>query len=275
VALACSDSPPGRIAATAADAAVSVDASPPDAPPPDARPACTKLFGQPTENTGLGPESCGGDCPCTGHVPTTFTDAEVEALKDRVLLNPPAPLPDDPYQTPELYPDQADRFCGVVPGDGLSYTLVSYDSIAALEVAGATLTHHGACGRCSSLEDLAVYVSRGDLAGPVRGCGIGGFIANQEQSIACLRLLGFTAACAEIWFHNTEATRSRCLEECLGNLDADYHLPDGSLNPCIQCDEDQAGAIFKAVAGRSRRRSGLPSALCRPCQTVAPVTHSY
>ena len=49
----CSDSPTGSIAATAADAAVSVDASPPDAPPPDARPACTKLFGEPTDNTGI------------------------------------------------------------------------------------------------------------------------------------------------------------------------------------------------------------------------------
>ena len=276
VIIACSSSPPTTgIAAMAADAAVSVDASPPEPPPPDAAPACTTLFGEPTENTGLGPESCGSSCPCTGHVPTEFSEAAVDDLKKRVLLNPPAPLPGDPYQTPELYPDEPDRLCGVIPGQGNTYSLASFDSLVELEASGATLTHHGACGRCSSLEDLAVYASRGDLAGPVRGCGIGGFIATHEQSVACLRLLGFTAACAEIWFYNTEATRSECLSECLGQLDATYHLEDGSLNPCIQCDEVKAGPIFKAVAGRSRRRSGLPSALCRPCETVAPVTHEY
>ena len=54
-----------------------------------------------------------------------------------------------------------------------------------------------------------------------------------------------------------------------------YHTPDGALNPCIQCDEDESGPVFKAVAGRTRRNSGLASALCRPCESVASVTHQY
>jgi hypothetical protein len=39
--------------------------------------------------------------------------------------------------------------------------------------------------------------------------------------------------------------------------------------------EVQSGPVFKAVAGRTRRNSGLPNALCRPCSEVTPLEHSY
>jgi hypothetical protein len=29
------------------------------------------------------------------------------------------------------------------------------------------------------------------------------------------------------------------------------------------------------VAGRTRRNSGLPSSICRPCNTIAHLTHQY
>ena len=68
---------------------------------------------------------------------------------------------------------------------------------------------------------------------------------------------------------------SRMLSELSGVFDLPHHLADGSLNPCIQCDEDESGPIFKLVSGRTRRNSGLASGLCRPCETVFPLTHSY
>ncbi len=54
-----------------------------------------------------------------------------------------------------------------------------------------------------------------------------------------------------------------------------YQLPDGALNPCLQCDEDRSGPVFKAVAGRTRRNTGIASALCRPCDEVSPLVHRY
>jgi len=36
-----------------------------------------------------------------------------------------------------------------------------------------------------------------------------------------------------------------------------------------------SGPVFKAVAGRTRRNSGLASALCRPCESVYPLEHVY
>jgi hypothetical protein len=65
------------------------------------------------------------------------------------------------------------------------------------------------------------------------------------------------------------------MEICTALLADPYNTPDGGLNACLQCDEDNRGAVFKAMAGRTRRNSGLATAICRPCDTVAPVIHSY
>ena len=44
--------------------------------------------------------------------------------------------------------------------------------------------------------------------------------------------------------------------------------PECELNECLQCDEDNAGPIFTAFGGRTRRRSGLKSEIVRPCDSI-------
>ena len=44
------------------------------------------------------------------------------------------------------------------------------------------------------------------------------------------------------------------------------------LNDCLQCDEDHSGPIFQLIAGRTRRNSGLLSAIARPCKSIANIT---
>jgi hypothetical protein len=141
--------------------------------------------------------------------------------------------------------------------------------------AGATPTHYGACGRCSSLANLAVYMKYPDLTGPVRDCGVKGLNGDEAAQLACIEALGFEHPCAQIWSYNTDHTRAACLDVCIANIAAKYQTEDGALNPCLQCDEDQSGPVFKAVAGRTRRNTGIASALCRPCTEVRPLLHDY
>jgi len=185
-------------------------------------------------------------------------------------------LSDDPYATtPDLSPN-TDTYCGVlVDPQGLDYRLETYDSEADAHAAGAQITHRGTCGQCSSLQNLAVYMANPDLTEPVRDCGLEGIISGEKANIDCLMEIGFDLPCAQIWYYNTKHTRDVCLTECLAKLKAPHHQPDGSLNACLQCDEDHSGDVFKAIAGRTRRNSGLPSALCRPCESVYPVVHDY
>lgn len=237
------------------------------------------LFGVPSARTGLGADQCGPRCASDGE-PTwdapSYTAADLAALRAWTLTEPPALLSDDPYAGPAT-PVPAGAYCGVVRDDLVAqrYHLVTFASRAEAEAAGAVPTHAGVCGLCSSLADLAVYVERPDLTEPVRACGLAYPSGPAEDHLRCLRDLGFTAPCAQIWYFNTVHTRAACLGPCLALLDAPYHQPDGALNACLQCDEDESGAVFKAVAGRTRRNTGVPSAMCRPCDEVERLVHRY
>lgn len=157
------------------------------------------------------------------------------------------------------------------------YRLETFASDADAVAAGAFITHYDACGVCSTLTNLVVYMRNPDLTDPVRQCGINSTIGGMSQNIQCLQDLGFDLPCAQIWYYNTKNTQalSNCFAICVADLNKPYNNPDGTLNDCMLCDEEKSGAVFKAVAGRNRRNTGLPSSMCRPCAEVQPVFHNY
>jgi len=238
-----------------------------------------QLFGRPNETTGLTTEQCTpvcSDCGPQGFEAREFSEAEVEQLRAWRLAEPFDEITLDPYLdvAPSITPESV---CGFVadPEEPLTYRLQTFGSTEEAVAAGAEVTHGGICGVCSTLENLAVYVQYEDLTAPVRQCGLDGIGGGKDSNIACLQELGFDLPCAQIWYFNTENTRNSCFEPCIAALNEPYHLPDGSLNQCLQCDEDNSGTVFKAVAGRTRRNSGLANALCRPCSEVMPLQHRY
>ncbi len=251
------------------------------APPP--ADSCAILFGRPVAATGLSSDQCRPQCTCGGttFAPPTYDDAFAARLvSDWSLENPSDPLTSDPYAPPlpALPEDGPDTVCAVLPTGPAGaiprgYRLGTYASETAARAAGARPTHFGHCGVCSSLENLAVYARVNDLTAPVRDCGIANFAF--DANVTCLRGLGFDLPCAQVWAYNTANTRTQCGSTCFALLSASYHLPDGSLNECLRCDEQKSGAVFKSVAGRTRRNSGIPSALCRPCSETRPLEHAY
>jgi len=236
--------------------------------------SCSVLFGSPTQSTGLGSDVCRPERICDGLEPFTapsYDAAAIAGLRSRTLLNPPPLFPADPYQDPALVPD-AGGVCGVLPADD-GYRLETFSDRGAVEAAGGTITHTGACGACSSLQDLAVYLEQPDLGEAVRQCALLSLGGDMEPTVECITDLGFSEPCAQIWAFNSANTRASCLNPCLAALESPHHEPDGSLNPCLACDEEESGPVFKAVAGRSRRNSGIPSAICRPGESVSAVVH--
>lgn len=234
-----------------------------------------RLFGVPGARTGLGADRCGPSCGCDADRwdAPVYTASDLAALRSWTLVDPPAPLTEDPYARPAA-PVPEGSYCAVLVDEAAgTYRLATFPSRAAAEAAGGRPTHAGVCGLCSPLADLAIYIERPDLTEPVRACGLAYPSGPAEDHIACLRELGFSEPCADIWYFNTVHTRGECLAPCLRELDAPYHLPDGSLNECLACDEAASGAVFKAVAGRTRRNTGVPSAMCRPCEEVERLDH--
>ncbi|MGO8997605.1 MAG: hypothetical protein ACLQVI_30175 [Polyangiaceae bacterium] len=247
--------------------------------------SCGTLFGNPNAQTGLTAAQCQPECACGADVfvPPTYSAAFIQSLLDDwEIATPYAPLTSDPYDDASTPPDDPpEMVCAVLPQGTAAhapqaYTLATYASEQAASEAGAHVTHFGHCGVCSTLANLAVYMRENDLTAPVRACGLAsGGDGGDSADVACLEQLGFDLPCAQAWAYDTDNTRSVCLGTCLASLSDPYNLPDGALSPCIECDEVESGPIFKSVAGRTRRNSGLPNAICRPCSQVQPLVHDY
>jgi hypothetical protein len=242
--------------------------------------SCAVLFGRPNARTGLDASRCRPSCACNGtrFEAPTYDASFLASLTDDWVHATPYPVIDtDPYALPAPS-DVSEAVCAVVPEPAPAsgprrYALVDFASELEARAGGAYPTHFGRCGVCSTLANLAVYVREEDLTEPVRACGLSS--KDREAHVACLQALGFDRPCADIWYWNTLHTRAACLEPCLAALGKPYHDESGDLNACLSCDERESGAVFKAVAGRTRRNSGLPNAMCRPCSEVQPLVHDY
>jgi len=240
---------------------------------------CESLFGNQTTTNGLPEGASQPFCECGGisFSPPEYTESEIEHMASMRLENPIPLLTENPYRSDEPLMVQPGAVCGVLldPADSMAYRLQTFDSEDDALDAGARITHEGNCGACSPLSNLAVYVGNDDLTGPARRCAARSFLVSEEESIACIQEIGFDQACAQMWYFNAINTRRACIGECAFAYNATYHNEDGSLNACIQCDEDESGPVFAAYAGRTRRSSGLPASLARPCSQVAQVVHDY
>jgi len=164
----------------------------------------------------------------------------------------------------------------------VDYELRSFESTAAAANEGFTVTHHGRCGSCSALSDLAVYLVTPDLTTPARQCARRFGMSGKKKCFE--EMLGFTPYCAESWAYNARQTRAQCLGVCIGDYGFFNLLfkrypgenvnESGQLRPCLQCDEDKSGPGFKYSAGRTRRNSGIESAIPRAGSEIYPVDHS-
>jgi len=248
--------------------------NPKDNPPPPL-PSCEgTMFGQPVDATNLDESICKPSCACLNFTSKNFTPAELESLQSWKLSTPLSSLLKNPYE--EDVEEKSEAVCAIVIDDMAQklYSLANFSDAAAAKAAGAFLTHHDECGLCSTLTDFTVYAKDRDIGTFVRNCGLQNALQpNIDSLVACLEGIGFTKPCAQIWAYNTKNTQKHCWDKCI-NLES-YHNSDGTLGECLACDEEISGPVFKAVAGRTRRNTGLASSICRFCDEVKAVEHDY
>ena len=110
-----------------------------------------------------------------------------------------------------------------------------------------------------------------DLTSVGIACGFRG-LTNFTDGIVCYMENGFSEPCARTWMYDTLYTSSKCGQICTSHVvnksPNNLAPPTCYLSPCIQCDEDESGPNFKKFAGRTRRDSGLLSAIVRNCSSL-------
>jgi hypothetical protein len=236
-----------------------------------------------------------GDChcfvseneTCPPKPQTNFSDDLVSGLMGQRLLTDVEGFGDcNPYENPdcaspfdhELGPDSV---CGIHYKDSecTEYHLKTYANWAAAEEAGAHVTHIGACGLCSSTTDLGVYMSVLDMTTRGTKCSQRSIVFGVDEATRCFQDIGYTLGCSQIWAYNARnsAKIGVCLIGCLvvsmSGQPFNGPAPECTLNSCLQCDEEKNGPIFKKYCGRTRRNSGMLSAIARPCDEIAQVRH--
>uniref|UniRef100_A0A7R9W9P1 Uncharacterized protein n=1 Tax=Pseudictyota dubia TaxID=2749911 RepID=A0A7R9W9P1_9STRA len=158
------------------------------------------------------------------------------------------------------------------------YNMTTYNSSQDMLDDGAIMTHWGACGVCSTTQDLATYIDNPDLTGKGQECGIRGLF-NVDDGIKCFEEAGYTTPCAEMWMYNVFNTRDHCFDICIdftffGDGKNSGPPPECRIANCLLCDEEMSGPIFQTEAARSRRRSGLLSKIPRHCENILIVNHT-
>jgi len=198
----------------------------------------------------------------------------VSGLMHTEAVNP-LTIARDPYKDASVKTDSTGPVCGLKFINKTSYTLKTFPSETGAFNSGYRITHFGPCGTCSTLRDLAVYLDHPDLTTPVRRCSA--LVLSKTKTLQCLKNLGFTDSCALTWYYNALNTARACAGSCIYSwiINEPNNNRDGSLNRCLSCDEEKSGPVFKAVAGRTRRSSGLRSAIERREGEIHGVDHRY
>lgn len=199
---------------------------------------------------------------------------QVQLFRQKKHMNEPA-LSDNPYEKP-LPKAKANAVCAIhFEDDKIGYHTKTYADKTSAEKKHGIVTHMGPCGTCSSLQDLAVYLEKPDLTKPGKKCAMLSWL--KSASVLCFKRIGFSEPCAETWYYNAKNTVKECFWTCIGSFlrFQPSNLDDGSLNACLKCDEEKSGPVFKQVAGRTRRNSGINSSIGRSEAEIAPIIHNY
>jgi len=244
----------------------------------------TLLLVGPVDGAGCGDCWCvrnssnGEACPYWS--PHSYSSEDITTYRESTLLNPIL-LPCNPYIDVNCTTDPPQAFFGEETICALRYTddcseygLRTFPDRGTANRAGFVFTHMGACGVCSSLQDLAAYMEHTDMYGPARTCGALALVSDTAAVASCFQNTErMSPTCAQLTAYDAvEMAEGPCREQCQDW--EPYNLPpDCRLNDCMQCDTDGPGIIYKRFSGRTKQNSGILSAVQRNCSELAFVDH--
>lgn len=245
---------------------------------------------------------CCGDCYCINgneecptKVPNMNISTDTIAMFQSMTPTNPYNLTCNPFYAeyscgttpPQNFTDLGDTaVCGIFYDLGTldanqcptQYSLESFPDEASAEANGATLTHYGACGVCSTTQDLASYIEQTDLMTLGVECSREYRSKGFEAGVLCFQQkAGLSRACAEMWVYTSGQTRDYCRRSCFSfrvrDRPSNGPAPQCVLDECLICEKLNTLPLFDKVAARTPRRSGLLGKIARPCENILFVDH--
>jgi hypothetical protein len=167
---------------------------------------------------------------------------------------------------------------------------------------GVKIINCGACGDCSTVQDVSVYrVYSQSMTLKLSQCAIVYTFLGESLARLCIQFTfsgsplfftsistpssngrdGLTEKCTNRFIDNFGCTLTHCHEECLfrwGNpLSKISNNKDGNneeLNDCLLCDEVYCSPVFVKSAGANRRTSGTITDISRPGDDVCKYVNA-
>lgn len=161
------------------------------------------------------------------------------------------------------------------------YEVLTYDSEEEAVADSAVVTHTGACGVCSSAQDLWIRIrDLGDLQSNSVVCATTYTLSSASDRfdtlVQCFANMGFTTPCATLWAHLSAVTTAQCATLCIpdgnGYTKLNEDPPTCELAPCLDCSKEFQ-ADFDAIAGRTLYNSGITERIVRPCDVFSRIEH--
>ena len=137
---------------------------------------------------------------------------------------------------------------------------------------GYTLAHCGACGQCSTWQDLRLqYTTRNYLAKEAARCAKKSLVFGRDAVHECLMEapIGFSDECATCWTKDIMCARSNCafifLQSNMINTVSNFQVGEDTITAAT-CEEAMCELEFVPCSGANRRRMNITSMIARPGQ---------
>lgn len=163
--------------------------------------------------------------------------------------------------------------------DKIGGIVTTFESSEAARSASYTLAHCGACGHCSSWQDLRLqYTTRNYLAQESARCAKKSLIYGREAVHSCLQEepIGFSDKCAECWTEDIMCARSHCafifLQSNLINTVSNFQVAEDTITAAT-CEEAMCELVFVPCSGANRRRMNITSTIARPGRQLCSIVN--
>jgi len=161
---------------------------------------------------------------------------------------------------------------------GANSNITTFEDKEAAHGAGFMIVHCGACGACSSWDNLRVeYITRDNMASLANSCAKKSLFGGDDALTECLMEpeIGFGEECAICWSEDIICTKKNCvfifLQSQMINNVGNFAVGENEITSA-SCEEAHCEVgQFVPCSGATRRRMNITSSISRPGQQQCAI----